>query len=112
MDWNNQLTKGMFELAILLLVSKKAMYGYEITKELQKVNGLQLANGSIYPILRRLTMNGWIESYQEDHGGRSRKYYFTTKEGNQILSERFEFIEQLFSFIVSLKEGNDKNERI
>ncbi|MFA9558296.1 PadR family transcriptional regulator [Evansella sp. AB-rgal1] len=106
-DWNNQLTKGMYELAILLLVSKKAMYGYEITKKLQQGTGMQLANGSIYPILRRLTNNGWIESYQEEHEGRSRKYYFSTKEGNRVLVERYEFMEELFGFITALKDGED-----
>ncbi|MBU9723391.1 MULTISPECIES: PadR family transcriptional regulator [Bacillaceae] len=106
LDWNNQLSKGMFELAILLLVSKKPMYGYEITKELQQGGVVNLASGSIYPILRRLTNNGWIKFYQEEHEGRSRKYYHSTKEGDQVLKERYDYFQRLNGFLVSLKEGD------
>lgn len=103
MDWNNQISKGMFELAILILVDKKPMYGYEITKELREGKVVQIANGSIYPILRRLTNKGWIDFYQEEHEGRSRKYYFTTADGKELLSERLNYFQDLYQFVMSLK---------
>ncbi|AST98625.1 PadR family transcriptional regulator [Shouchella clausii] len=104
-DWSSQITKGMFELAILLLVAKKPMYGYEITKKLRKESIVQIANGSIYPILRRMTNNRWLTSYQEDHEGRSRKYYIVTEEGKEILNKRLEHYQNLYLFLISLKEG-------
>lgn len=46
-----QLRKGVFDLAILSLISKQPMYGYEITSALQDIPVFHIPNGSIYPIL-------------------------------------------------------------
>ena len=58
--WKNdnfiiQLRKGVFDLAILSLISKQPMYGYEITSALQDIPVFHIPNGSIYPILNRIT---------------------------------------------------------
>ena len=37
------------------LISKQPMYGYEITSALQDIPVFHIPNGSIYPILNRIT---------------------------------------------------------
>jgi PadR family transcriptional regulator, regulatory protein PadR len=105
-NWFIQLRKGVFEVAILSLISKKAKYGYEITSELNKIPAFQLPNGSIYPILGRLTKNGWALSYWEDSiDGPKRKYYEITTKGNDILKERLEGYKTIYDSILSLSKG-------
>ncbi|MCD8509366.1 MAG: PadR family transcriptional regulator [Bacillus sp. (in: Bacteria)] len=108
-QWIIQLKKGVFELAILLLVRKKAMYGYELTHRLNQVPMFTLAEGSIYPILKRMVNKNWIESYwQDSEEGPRRKYYQITQEGQEVVQQRMNDYKDLYQALEFLKEG--KNE--
>ncbi|RWZ52381.1 PadR family transcriptional regulator [Halobacillus fulvus] len=102
--WNTQLRKGTFELAILLLLKRKPMYGYEITKHLQEESTFPIADGSIYPILKRMSTNQWVYSYKEEHEGRSRKYYDVTDLGGKVLEARWEEFTNVYAFLDQLKK--------
>lgn len=102
--WNTQLRKGSFELAILLLIKNKPMYGYELTKSMQDSGIFPIADGSIYPILKRLTANDWMETYTEEHEGRSRKYYRITAAGKNLLEDRWAEFEKIFLFLQNLNQ--------
>ncbi len=101
--WNTQLRKGTFELAILLLLKNEAMYGYEITKGLQEDSTFPIADGSVYPILKRMNTNKWISSYKEEHEGRNRKYYYLTDLGVEVLESRWNEFFSVYSFLDNLK---------
>jgi PadR family transcriptional regulator PadR len=105
--WIVQLRKGVFELAILSLISQRPMYGYEITNDLKRVPIFHLADGAIYPILKRLSKQGWVLSYWEDsEEGPKRKYYQITQEGERILKQRWQHYEQLYDVLRSMVEGS------
>ncbi|ADU30949.1 PadR family transcriptional regulator [Evansella cellulosilytica] len=107
-QWIVQLKKGVYELAILLLIRKKAMYGYELTQRLNQVPLFTLAEGSIYPILKRMVTKQWIESYwQESADGPRRKYYEITEEGKVVVELRMNDYKELYKALEHLKEGND-----
>ncbi len=77
---NVQFKKGVLELIILLCVSKRDMYGYELVSEVSKV--VDVSEGTIYPILKRLTNEHYFETYlQESTEGPPRKYYHLTRLG-------------------------------
>ncbi|MEW4226391.1 PadR family transcriptional regulator [Rossellomorea marisflavi] len=102
--WIVQIRKGVFEVAILSLIKSEAMYGYEITSELNKIPLFQLPNGSIYPILRRITKNNWATTYWEDsHDGPKRKYYKITDEGMEILETRIHGYKTVYESLYSLQ---------
>ena len=105
--WIIQLRKGVFELAILSLINIRPMYGYEITSALNNIPAFEIANGSIYPILKRLTKNNWAISFWEDSiDGPKRKYYQINKEGSKVLKERMEEYKQVYDALMLLgKEG-------
>jgi len=106
--WIIQLRKGIFELAILSLISIKPMYGYQITSALNKIPSFEISNGSIYPILSRLTKNNWaISFWEEPIDGPRRKYYQITEEGRGILKERIKEYKQIYSALMMLG-GEDK----
>ena len=79
---NVQLKKGVLELCVLSVLSKKDCYGYELVSELSK--NITISDGTIYPILRRLTTDGYFTNYlQESQEGPPRKYYRLTELGFQ-----------------------------
>lgn len=77
---NTQFKKGVLELIVLLSVSKKDMYGYELIMEVSKV--VDVNDGTIYPILKRLTNEKYFDTYLvESTEGPPRKYYKLTNLG-------------------------------
>ena len=83
---NTQFRKGVLEICVLALISKKDMYGYEIVQSISKV--INVNEGTIYPILRRLTKDEYFESYiLESSEGPARKYYKITPSGKYYLEK-------------------------
>lgn len=103
--WIIQLRKGVFELAILALINNRAMYGYELTTNLKRFPMFELADGAIYPILKRLTNREWITFYWEDsNGGPKRKYYQITEGGKAVLNERWRDYQQMYNSLQAIAE--------
>ena len=99
---NTQFRKGVLEICVLTLISKKDMYGYEIVQNISKV--IEVNEGTIYTILRRLTKEGYFETYiLESNEGPARKYYKITPEGieslNRLKSEWNEFVYAVNTFL-------------
>ena len=83
---NSQFKKGVLELIVLLSVNKRDMYGYELVSEVTKV--VDVNEGTIYPLLKRLTNENYFETYLvESTEGPSRKYYKLTVLGKSRLEE-------------------------
>ena len=83
---NAQFKKGVLELIVLVAVSNRDMYGYELVAEVSKV--VNVKEGTIYPILKRLTNEHYIETYlRESTEGPPRKYYHLTAAGILHLDE-------------------------
>lgn len=106
---NSQFKKGVLELIVLVSVNKRDMYGYELVLEVSKV--VDVNEGTIYPLLKRLTNENYFETYlQESTEGPSRKYYKITVLGQKRLKELkdtwSEFSESVNNFI----KESDNNE--
>ncbi|MEG2295370.1 MAG: PadR family transcriptional regulator [Oscillospiraceae bacterium] len=77
---NTQFRKGVIELCVLSLISQKDRYGFEIVQRIAEHTNIN--EGTIYPILRRLTLEGFFNTYLvESRGGPARKYYSITPTG-------------------------------
>ena len=77
---NAQLKKGVLELIVLESVRRRDMYGYELVVEVSKV--VDVNEGTIYPLLKRLTNEHYFETYlRESTEGPPRKYYHLTAAG-------------------------------
>ncbi|WP_312115947.1 PadR family transcriptional regulator [Brevibacillus reuszeri] len=91
MKINKELMKGSTVILILTLLDQKPMYGYEMSKAMEKnSNGvLSLKEGTLYPILHTLESDGMVHSYwSEGDGERKRKYYEITPEGKKQLQDK------------------------
>ncbi len=86
MNLNSQLKKGVLELCVLVILSKKDCYGYELVELISK--HLTVVEGTIYPLLRRLLNEGYFETYLQESGeGPPRKYYKLSAMGNMKMVE-------------------------
>ena len=75
-----QLKKGALELCVLALLHQKDNYAYEIAARLADAIGM--GEGTIYPLMRRLQMDGLVETYLvESPAGPPRKYYKLSEAG-------------------------------
>ncbi len=81
----SQLLKGILEGCILAIISKEIVYGYELAMKLQK-QGIDVSEGSIYPILLRLQKDKLIKGeMKKSPSGPNRKYYTLTPDGELSL---------------------------
>ena len=79
---NIQYKKGVLELCVLSMLAKRDWYGYEISEYLSKK--IDIADGTVYPILRKLKTDGLVTTYlSEQSGGPPRKYYSLTRLGRE-----------------------------
>lgn len=78
-----QMNKGVLELALLCILQKRAHYGLEILQRMNEEAGLDVADGTIYPLLHRMEAGGFIAAEWRIEGeqGRPRKYYALKPRG-------------------------------
>ncbi len=95
---NSQLKRGTLELCVLSIVSGSDCYGYELVNKISEC--MQITEGTMYPLMKRLKDAGMIDSYiVESQEGPPRKYYKITDSGREELQrltdEWFEFTESV-----------------
>jgi len=84
---NVQFKKGVLNLCVLVLLDKQDRYGYELVQKIS--DQIAISEGSVYPLLRRLTKEGYFTTYlQESTEGPPRKYYTLTDAGRTYLHEQ------------------------
>lgn len=73
-----------------LLEEKGRMYGYEITKEVERLieGNVQLTWGALYPTLHKLEADHLITVQKVNIGKRVRKYYTLTESGRSTAREK------------------------
>ena len=79
----NELRRGIIVLAVLSQLDEE-QYGYSLLKKLS-AQGLELDQGTLYPLLRRLESQGLLESNWNVEGSRPRRYYLISSEGQELL---------------------------
>ncbi len=85
-----ELLRGAGPLAVLKLLERRQMYGYELVESLaQRTQGvLALGQSTLYPLLYNLEAKELIEAtWETSDSGRERKYYRLTTKGKKRLAE-------------------------
>jgi PadR family transcriptional regulator PadR len=106
---NVQFKKGVFELCVLALLNEKDCYGYDVSEFLSR--HMDISDGTVYPILRRLKAEGLVTTYlSEESGGPPRKYYRITELGRrEYTAARREWLD-FVKTVRRLLKGEDGNE--
>ena len=77
---------GFVKVHILHHAGQEPVYGVALIRELRR-HGYQLSPGTLYPILHELEETGYLAREERIVGGKVRKYYSLTGEGQQALDE-------------------------
>ena len=106
---NNQYKKGVLELCVLSLLYKQDCYGYDVSEYLS--GRIEIADGTVYPILRNLKSDGFVTTYlSEESGGPPRKYYSLTKTGREEYKRQKKEWLEFAKTIENLLEGDIEHE--
>lgn len=103
-----ELMRGIGPAAVLKLLSRRDMYGYELVEALANdTKGiLEMGQSTLYPLLYNLEAKDLIEGYWKEGGGdagaRDRKYYRITGKGKKRLEADSDQLSSLVSIIKSL----------
>jgi PadR family transcriptional regulator PadR len=77
---NVQFKKGALELCVMVVLCRRDYYGYELVQAIS--HNIDIAEGTVYPILRRLRKDGYFTTYiKESAEGPARRYYRVTEKG-------------------------------
>jgi PadR family transcriptional regulator, regulatory protein PadR len=84
-----EFLRGAGPVAVLKLLERGEMYGYEIVEALEKRTDGVLAMGqsTLYPMLYNLEAKGFVAARWDESGTRPRKYYRLTPDGKKRLAE-------------------------
>lgn len=87
---DKSLISGSTAMLLLKLLAEKDMYGYEMIEALRtrSNNVFELKAGTLYPLLHSLEEKSCLAAYEQDAGGKRRKYYSITKEGRKYLQSK------------------------
>ena len=85
-----ELLPGTLEMLILKTLSRGANHGYGIAQHIQSVSedALKIGEGSLYPALQRLLVNGWVQAeWGVSESNRKARIYKLTPAGRKRLAE-------------------------
>jgi len=102
--WQSQVKKGTLSYVLLLLLKDKELYGYELIEEVKIHTQIQIAEGTLYPLMNRLKTAGLVSSkWVEQASGIPRKYYMLTPDGQESLNKMNHYWDELSSSIKNIR---------
>lgn len=78
------ISPQLLDISVLSVVKKKDVYGYELNNILVEI--LKISESTLYPVLRRLQLKGYLSTYDKQYNGRNRRYYYLTENGREQLN--------------------------
>ncbi|MDD3367621.1 MAG: PadR family transcriptional regulator [Lachnospiraceae bacterium] len=101
---DKSLISGSTSMLLLRLLEEKDMYGYEMIETLESRSNhiFNLKAGTLYPLLHLLEEKNYLDSYEQEINGKTRKYYTITKEGKKYLQSKKEEWETYTSAVASV----------
>src|SRR5262245_54381662 len=98
-----ELMPGTLDMLILKTLSRSgAMHGYGIAQHIQRISDdvLQVEEGSLYPALQRLLLNGWVAAeWGQSENNRRARYYRLTAAGRKQLDREVDDFERVIGAI-------------
>ena len=80
-----ELRRGSLVVAVLAAL-RKEQYGYTLRKTLEE-QGMEIDEGTLYPLLRRLEAQGLLASEWREEEKRNKRFYRLSTEGKAILTQ-------------------------
>jgi PadR family transcriptional regulator, regulatory protein PadR len=109
--WKSLINIGLTKLLVLKVLSKSPNHGYGILKELESITGgcCIPTFGTIYPILKELTKNGYTEVNEDKQlkGAQKRRVYTLTPRGVEAYQVALEAWRSTIPYIYKAIEDNE-----
>src|SRR5580765_2948805 len=80
-----ELRRGCLGLAVLAAL-RTERYGYTLRKELSE-HGMEIDEGTLYPLLRRLESQGLLSSEWREEEKRKKRFYKISRDGKLVLKQ-------------------------
>jgi transcriptional regulator len=93
-----ELVQGTLDMLVLKVLSLEAMHGWGIAQRIRQVSGdvLRVEEGSLYPALRRLELDGLVKAeWGASENNRKARYYQLTKAGRRRLAHEHDHWQEL-----------------
>jgi len=93
---------GTLDMLILKTLTRGVMHGYGIAHHIKLLSEdvLQVEEGSLYPALQRLQLQGWVASeWAQSENNRRARYYRLTPEGKKQLEQEVTHFDRLMAAI-------------
>jgi PadR family transcriptional regulator PadR len=112
---DRELKRGVTEMVLLRLLAEGPSYGYQLVGEVAERSrgGLELASGTLYPLLYRLEEQGLVDTeWADPERGARRKYYRLSRAGTLRLKELAaawrRFSAQIDALLADAEEGGER----
>ena len=103
-----QLGSSLLDACVLATLHKEDTYGYRLTQEVKRV--MDISESTLYPVLRRLMKEGYLETYDQQHMGRNRRYYRLTEAGKEKYREYVKEWDEFSDKVSDILKGGIENE--
>ncbi len=103
-----QLGSSLLDACVLATLHKEDTYGYRLTQEVKRV--MDISESTLYPVLRRLMKEGYLETYDQQHMGRNRRYYRLTEAGKEKYREYVKEWVEFSDKVSDILKGGIENE--
>jgi PadR family transcriptional regulator PadR len=101
----SELRRGSLILAVLAQL-RSEQYGYTLRKALAE-HGMDIDEGTLYPLLRRLETQGLLVSEWREEDKRNKRFYVLSPEGKQILQQLLAEWKNIDSSLSAIVKGYD-----
>ncbi len=103
--WQSQLKKGTLSFIVLNILKDKEYYGYELIESVREHTEIEVAEGTLYPLMNRLKKDELVTSkWVEQESGIPRKYYSLTNAGVNILKQMQAYWDDLETSIERIRQ--------
>jgi PadR family transcriptional regulator, regulatory protein PadR len=85
---NPDLLPGTLDMLILKTLTRTALHGYGIAQSIKRISDdvLTVEEGSLYPALQRLLLQGWVKAeWKRTQTNRRARFYTLTAAGRKQL---------------------------
>lgn len=109
MKWKTQIRKGYLDLCILSIIAAQSrVYGFDLIERL-KALGLEIKEGTLYPLLNRLNLEGLLKSeweLKDTNRGHPRKFYSLTPLGTNLYRGMREEFENMYVLLGKVEQND------
>lgn len=103
-----QLGSALLDACVLATLYKEDTYGYKLTQEVKVV--MNVSESTLYPVLRRLMRDGYLETYDQEHMGRNRRYYRLTNIGKEKYTTYVDEWKEFSTKVSMILQGGNNDE--